>query len=72
MNTIIDFALHHTRTVLSALFLLVGYGLYSYIGLPKESDPNISLPVIYVLTTLEGISPDAQPWLCSPQPPWRA
>jgi multidrug efflux pump len=58
MNTIIDFALHHTRTVLSALVLLVGYGLYSYIGLPKESDPNISLPVIYVLTTLEGISPE--------------
>ena len=27
MNTIIDFALHHTRTVLSALVLLVGYGL---------------------------------------------
>jgi len=58
MNTIIDFALHHTRTVLSALAFLIIAGVAAYIGLPKESDPNISLPVMYVLTTLEGISPE--------------
>ncbi len=58
MNAIIDFALHHSRTILSALVLLVIAGTVSYIGLPKESDPNISLPVMYVRMSLEGISPE--------------
>ena len=58
MNAIIDFALHHSRTVLSALVLLVIAGIVSYIDLPKESDPNISLPVMYVQMSLEGISPE--------------
>ena len=58
MNAIIDFALHHSRTILSSLVLMVVAGTVSYIGLPKESDPNISLPVMYVRMSLEGISPE--------------
>ena len=58
MNAIIDFALGHSRTVLSALALLIVAGIVAYIDLPKESDPNINLPVIYVLNSLEGISPE--------------
>jgi multidrug efflux pump len=58
MNAIIDFALGHSRTVLSALVLLIVAGIVAYIDLPKESDPNINIPVIYVLNSLEGISPE--------------
>src|SRR5262249_54121045 len=58
MNAIIDFALGHSRTVLSALVLLIVAGIAAYIDLPKESDPNINIPVIYVLNSLEGISPE--------------
>src|SRR5262249_689786 len=45
MNAIIDFALGHSRTVLSALVLLIVAGIVAYIDLPKESDPNINIPV---------------------------
>ena len=58
MNAIIDFALGHSRTVLSALVLLIVAGVVAYIDLPKESDPNINIPVMYVLNSLEGISPE--------------
>src|SRR5262249_55918126 len=58
MNAIIDFALGHSRTVVSGLVLLLVAGIVAYIDLPKESDPNINIPVIYVLNSLEGISPE--------------
>lgn len=58
MNSIIDAALSHSRTVLSILMLLTIGGIYSYVTIPKESDPDISIPIIYVSMSLEGISPE--------------
>jgi multidrug efflux pump len=58
MNALIDFALSHSRMVLTALVLLIVSGVVAYIDLPKESDPNINIPVMYVQMVLEGISPE--------------
>ncbi|MGH6960950.1 MAG: efflux RND transporter permease subunit, partial [Dongiaceae bacterium] len=58
MNPIIDFALGHARTVITGLVLLLAAGIVAYIDLPKESDPDINIPVIYVQMALEGISPE--------------
>ncbi|HET6220644.1 MAG TPA: efflux RND transporter permease subunit [Dongiaceae bacterium] len=58
MNALIDFALSHSRMVLTALVLLIVSGIVAYIGLPKESDPNINIPVMYVQMVLKGISPE--------------
>ncbi|MGE0117004.1 MAG: efflux RND transporter permease subunit [Dongiaceae bacterium] len=58
MNALIDFALHHSRMVLTALVLIIVAGVVAYRDLPKESDPDITLPLIYVQMMLEGISPE--------------
>jgi len=51
-------AIHHCRTVLSILVLLLIAGTYAYINIAKESSPDIDIPQIYVSMSLEGISPD--------------
>lgn len=58
MAPIIDSAVSHSRTVVSTLVLLLIVGTYAYITIPKESAPDIDVPMIYVSTSLEGIAPD--------------
>ena len=57
MKALIDAALHHSRTTLSALLLILVAGTVAYVEIPKEADPDINIPIIYVLLTHEGISP---------------
>ncbi len=57
MTLIINAALARARTVIASLILLLVAGTLAYIGIPKESDPDINIPIIYVSVTLEGISP---------------
>ncbi|MEO0392045.1 MAG: efflux RND transporter permease subunit, partial [Pseudomonadota bacterium] len=56
--TPIDIALNRSRTVLSLLVLLLITGAMTYIDIPKESDPDINIPTIYVGLYHDGISPD--------------
>ena len=58
MNAIIDAAIGRSRTVLSILLLLLVAGTISYITIPKESNPDISIPTIYVSMSLQGVSPE--------------
>ena len=56
-----------SKLVLTLLFFLVSFGFYQYNSLPKESDPDISLPVIYISLSLKGISPkDSERLLVKP------
>ena len=48
--------LSSSRLSLTFLIFCVTFGLYKYVSLPKESDPDISLPVTYVSLKHEGIS----------------
>lgn len=67
MNALIDAALHHSRTVLSSLVLLLLCGVYGYVTIAKESAPDINIPILYVSMTLDGISPeDAERLLLRP------
>lgn len=67
MAPLIDAALSRTRTVLCALVLLLVAGLYAYIDIPKESEPDIDIPQIYISMAVEGISPeDAERLLLRP------
>ncbi len=67
MNAIIDAAIGHARTVLTALALILIAGTVAYIDIPKESDPDIDIPIIYVSMSHEGISPeDAERLLVRP------
>jgi len=55
---LIELALDNTRLVLSTLVLLLVSGVVVYVGIPKESDPDINIPIIYVSINHDGISPD--------------
>ena len=67
MIALINFALGHTRTVVLVLVLLLIAGFATYVAIPKESDPDINIPIIYVSMSLEGISPeDAERLLVRP------
>jgi multidrug efflux pump len=58
MISALDKILRRPRAVLTLMFLLFAAGLYSYITIPKESNPDIQIPVVYVSVPLPGISPE--------------
>jgi multidrug efflux pump len=64
---IIELAMLRSRTVvLSLLVVLVG-GVVAYVTIPKEAEPDIEIPIIYVSIVHEGISPeDAERLLVRP------
>ena len=67
MNTIIDAAFSRGRVVLMVLLMLLGVGAVAYVAIPKEANPEVPLPLVYVSTGLEGISPsDAERLLIEP------
>ncbi|MEJ2723738.1 MAG: efflux RND transporter permease subunit, partial [Deltaproteobacteria bacterium] len=51
-------ALKRQITVLALLVLIVIAGLYSYLTLPRESFPDITIPYVFVTTTYEGVAPE--------------
>ena len=67
MIAIIKAAFSRPRTVLLLLALILVSGTVAYINIPKESDPDIDIPIIYVSMNHEGISPgDAERLLIRP------
>ena len=58
MSKIIDIALLRTRTILLAFLMILIAGVVSYIDIPKEADPDIPIPIIYILLKHDGISPE--------------
>lgn len=67
MNDIIEAALHRSRTVITLLVFILIAGFATYLGIPKEAEPDVEVPVIYVSIVHEGISPeDAERLLVRP------
>ena len=65
--TPIDAALSRSRTVIASLLFLLIAGMSAYVNIPKESNPDIDIPIIFVTMTHEGISPeDAERLLARP------
>ncbi len=58
MLAIINAALSRSRTMLLLLVLLLIAGISTYIVIPKESNPDITIPIIYVSMSHQGISPE--------------
>lgn len=50
--------LRKPRTVLTMMVVMVMAGVWSYITIPKEADPDIQVPVLYISIPLDGISPE--------------
>lgn len=49
-------ALKRQATVIALLIFIVVAGVYSYITLPRESFPDITIPYVFVNTTYEGVA----------------
>jgi len=52
-----DVAIARRITVYVLLLLIVIMGLYSYVVLPRESSPEVVIPLILVRTIYEGVAP---------------
>ena len=67
MNALIDAAISHSRTVIGSLILILLAGAIAFNDIPKEADPDVNIPIIYVSMHHEGISPeDAERLLIRP------
>ncbi|MEL6226432.1 MAG: efflux RND transporter permease subunit, partial [Pseudomonadota bacterium] len=58
MNQLIDGAIDKARMVMVILVFALIAGTATYIGLPKEADPEIPVPFVSVTVPLEGVSPE--------------
>ncbi len=67
MSQMIHAAIGRSRAVITLLaFLFIG-GLAAYVAIPKEANPDVAIPMMYVSMTLDGISPeDAERLLVRP------
>ncbi|MFA3792644.1 efflux RND transporter permease subunit [Aliiglaciecola sp. SL4] len=67
MKNIITASIDHTRTVLMIFVLLLVSGAVTYLNIPKESNPDVPIPFIYVSIVHDGIAPeDAERMLVKP------
>ena len=67
MKGLIDAAFNRSKVVQLMLVFLLAVGAFSYSAIPKESNPEIPIPVVYVSTSVDGISPqDAEDVLLGP------
>jgi multidrug efflux pump len=67
MFKLIDYAISHARLTIATLLFLLAAGFVAYSTIPKEAEPDIKIPIIYVQLTQRGISPeDAERLLLRP------
>ncbi len=67
MKSLIDAAFSRTRVIVLALVMMLAVGAIAYISIPKEANPEVPLPLVYVSTGIDGISPtDAERLLLEP------
>jgi multidrug efflux pump len=67
MGNPVDYAISHARLTLAALLFLLVAGFIAYVTIPKESEPDIKIPIVYTQLSQRGISPeDAERLLVKP------
>ncbi len=55
---IIGSAMSRSRTVILSLMIVLIGGFTAYLTIPKEAEPDIEIPIIYVSISHDGISPE--------------
>ena len=67
MTGIVDWAADRARMIIAFILLSLVAGAYSYISLPKEGEPDIEIPALFVSVPFPGISAaDAEKLLVKP------
>ncbi len=51
-----NLAIERRSTVFALMLIIVIVGVYSYLVLPRESTPDITIPVVLVVTPYEGVA----------------
>ena len=52
-----DTAVKNSITVVVLAILIIVFGVYCYRVLPRESDPDITIPNVFISTNYRGVSP---------------
>ena len=55
---LVELAIRNARLTISILIFLMLAGAISYATIPKEAEPDIKIPIIYVSMSYQGISPE--------------
>jgi multidrug efflux pump len=58
MRNPVDYAISHSRLTLATLLFLLVAGFSAYLSIPKEAEPDVTIPIVYVNVTQRGISPE--------------
>lgn len=58
MNGLIDYSISHARLTIAAMVFLLLAGISAYLTIPKEAEPDVQVPIVYVSVTQRGISPE--------------
>src|SRR6187401_2232497 len=67
MRAIINYAISHARLTIALLTFLLLAGFVAYVTIPKEAEPDVKIPIIFVQLAQRGISPeDAERLLLRP------
>ena len=56
MNGLVDWASTHARMIIAFVVMSIAAGVMSYVGLPKEGEPDIDIPALFVSVPFPGIS----------------
>ncbi len=56
MTGIVDWAASRARMVIAFILMSIAAGVFSYVGLPKEGEPDIEIPAVFVSVPFPGIS----------------
>jgi multidrug efflux pump len=67
INSLVDLAISRARLTMVLLGFLFVAGFSAYLSIPKEAEPDVKIPLIYVSLSQRGISPeDAERLLLRP------
>ena len=55
---LVELAIRNARLTISVMLFLMLSGTLAYISIPKEAEPDVQIPIIYVSMSLDGISPE--------------
>ena len=67
IGPLIDGAIKRRKVVLGVTLIAALFGLFAYLSMPRESEPDIDLPYISVVVPFPGVSPeDAERLLVKP------
>ncbi len=58
MERLVNVCTNHSRAVIFCMVIVLIAGISSYMTIPRESSPDVKIPIIYVLVMHEGIAPE--------------